>query len=316
MIRHRIDAHALTLALRSGVADVVAENDLPGLSDAVARSHQLHRSQLTSAAPSKSQSKAGAIVTVFSAKGGCGKTTVSTNLAVHIASRSEQRVVLVDLDLAFGDVAITMQLQPVHTIEAAIELRDSIDSTAVNAMLSRHPSGVQVLTAPSRPAASDQITPELVARILTVLRTEFDVVVVDCPPALDERVLACLDVTTSLIMLTTLDVPALKNLALAQRTVVDLGFDADNIRIALNRADSKVGLRLPDVESTLGTNIDVLIPSSIDVPTAANAGEVLTSAQPRHPVSCAIGQLAELVTSAPMSTSPSRERRSWIRRAS
>lgn len=324
LVRRRIDAVILAEALRAGVREVVDERDLAGLNSAVRRSNglaaamrdQTNLTQADGAAPR------GRIITVFSAKGGCGKTTLATNLAAVLADRGRREVCLVDLDLAFGDVAITLQLFPAHTIADAVPLAEGLDFTALQALLTPHSPGLTTLVAPVEPGSAESIPAFLVSSILELLREHFDYVVVDTPPAFDDQVLAAFDLSDVVALLATLDIPALKNLKLTLETMDLLNYPRERWRVVLNRADSKVGLSISEVEKTLRTSISVQIPSSRDVPAAINRGVPIVLDDPRHPVSQAIRTLTEhsvadpAVLEAPPMRDPRTDRRSFLRRRS
>jgi pilus assembly protein CpaE len=296
LIRRMVDATLLTEALRAGVREVLSEHQLADLRSAIDRSELLSAAlqKQPGAAPASSGRPPGRVVTVFSAKGGCGKTTLATNLAVALADRGRRQVCLVDLDLAFGDVAIALQLFPEHTIADAIPLVNDLDYTGLQALLTTHSPGLMVLVAPLEPGVAASISAELVTKVLTVLRDNFDYVVVDTPPALDnEQVLAAFDLSDLLALIATLDVPALKNLKLTLETLDLLNFLREKAKIVLNRADSKVGLSLVEVEKSLNTAISLQIPSSRDVPAAINRGVPIMLDDPKHPVSVSIRSFAE-----------------------
>ena len=291
MVRRRIDTAILTDALRAGVREVVQERDLAGLANAVSRQREIAarlRERSENAEDGLAPSRRGRIVTVFSAKGGCGKTTLSTNLAAALADSGKGSVALVDLDLAFGDVAIALQLFPTHTIADAVPLGENLDGPALLSLLTAHRSGLQALVAPMEPSAADAIGTPLVVRILDLLAEEFDYIVVDTPPALDDNVLAAFDRSDVVALLATLDIPALKNLKLTLETLDLIGFSRDRCKIVLNRSDSKVGLALSEVEKTLKAQVVAQIPSSRDVPASTNRGVALVSDDPKNPVSLAI----------------------------
>jgi pilus assembly protein CpaE len=239
------------------------------------------------------------VITVFSSKGGCGKTTLATNLAAVLADRGRREVCLVDLDLAFGDVAVAQQLFPAHSIADAVTLGDNVDFGALQTLLTPHSPGLTTLTAPREPDRSESVPASLVTHILEVLRERFDYVVVDTPPAFDDHVLAAFDISDVVALIAILDVPALKNLALTLKTLDLLNFPREKWRIVLNRADSKVGLSIAEVEKTLRSQIAVQIPSSKDVPAARNRGVPIVLDAPRHPVSSAIRSFAERHIAAP-----------------
>jgi len=291
MVRRRIDTAVLTDALRSGVREVVQERDLSGLTTAVRRQREIAarlREQVENPEGGQSQVRGGRVVTVFSAKGGCGKTTLATNLAAALADSKKGSVALLDLDLAFGDVAIALQLFPSHTIADAVPIGEDLDGPALLSLLTPHRSGLQALVAPMEPSAADTIDTALVVHIVDLLKAEFDYVVIDTPPALDDNVLAAFDRSDVVALLATLDIPALKNLKLTLETLDLIGFSRDRLKIVLNRSDSKVGLALAEVEKTLKAPIVAQIPSSRDVPASTNRGVAIVSDEPKNPVSIAI----------------------------
>jgi pilus assembly protein CpaE len=290
LVRRRVETSLLAEALRHGVRDVVEERDLAGINDAVQRAQQLaDELRLVGEGDVASiERPRGKVITVFSAKGGCGKTTVSTNLGAMLASEFGQHVCLVDLDLEFGDVAISLQLVPAHNIYDAVAMGKSLDADGLRGLLTPHSTGLQALTAPISPDTHQSIKPELVERILDLLAAEFDVVIVDTPPSFDDTVLATFDRTDVLVLLTTMDVPAIKNLKIAIETLHMLNFSPDKTRVIVNRSDSRVGLNVGDVEKSIRLPVTGRIPSSRDVPTSTNRGAPLAIENPRHPVSQAL----------------------------
>ncbi len=296
LVRRRIDTSLLAESLRAGVREVVEERDLAGLNAAVARSRDLTRAlrdQAGAPAPEDDKEGSGVLVTVFSAKGGCGKTTLATNLAAALADHGRREVCLVDLDLAFGDVAIALQLFPAHTIADAVPLADSLDGPALQALLTPHSPGLTTLVAPMEPEGGSTVTAALVTKVLHLLKQQFDYVIVDTPPAFDDQVLAAFDQSDLVALMATLDIPALKNLKLTLETLDLLNYPRERWRVVLNRADSKVGLTLAEVEKTIKSPIAAQIPSSRDVPATINRGVPIVLDDAKHPVSLAIKQFAE-----------------------
>jgi pilus assembly protein CpaE len=296
LVRTRVDTSTLTDALRAGIREVVKERDPDGVKAAVRRAIELSnavREQAGLSPTSEAGGELGRLITVFSAKGGAGKTTLSTNLAAALADNGRRNVCLVDLDLAFGDVAIALQLFPAHTLSDAVPMMDSLDEQAVSALLTPHSPGLTTLVAPVEPGAAESIPAALVQRVLRVLRQLFQFVVVDTPPAFTDHVLAAFDESDYVALLATLDIPALKNLKLTLETLDLLNYPRDRWRIVLNRADSKVGLQLAEVEKTLRVPIAVQIPSSRSVPASINRGVPIVLDDPNHPVSQAVKAFAE-----------------------
>ncbi|MDP9394906.1 MAG: AAA family ATPase [Actinomycetota bacterium] len=291
LTRRRVDVSTLAQALRSGVREVVSPDNLPELGQACRRSIEVSQRMLGLSSTTEQQST-GRIVTVFAAKGGCGKTTFATNIGVSLAEGGRRRVCIVDLDLAFGDVAIAMQLMPSRTITDAVAMQGSMDATGVEPLLTPHSPGVQAVLAPLEPGEAERIPAATVAELLRTLRGMFDYVVVDTPPAFTEQVLAAFDVSDSYVLLATLDIPALKNLKLTLDMLDLLGYPRENWHVVLNRSDSKVGLAVADVEKTLKVPIAAQVPSSRAVSASINKGVPLVLDEPGHPVSNAIRGLA------------------------
>lgn len=293
LVRRRMDTGVLAEALRSGMREVVEERDLGTLAQAVKRARQVWEAVHGSRSDGGSHAKA-RLLTVFSPKGGVGKTTLAVNLALALAQEGK-RVCLVDLDLAFGDVAITLQLFPLRTLSDAVPLESGLDVDSIDQLLTEHRDGIHTLVAPVQPDAKDTIRASLVSKVLTLLKQRFEYVVVDTAPTFDEHVLQAIDETDELLLVTTMDVPTLKNVKVAIETLDLLSFPADRRRLVLNRADDKVGLTVEKIESTLGMKVSARIPTSPQVASATNAGEPIVSSSPRHAVSKAIAALAESV---------------------
>ena len=291
LLRHRLDVTALAQALRSGVREVVQADDQNALADAVRRSHALTQ-QLTGHG-TQVGGRDGKVITVFSAKGGVGKTTMSTNLAVYLASVGA-KTLLVDLDLMFGDVAISLQLQPHGTVRDVVAMSGHLDDQGVQSVVTRHEeSGLDVIAAPPDPADAERVPSHVVIELLRVARGQYDYVIVDTPPSFTEHVLAAFDVSDLTVLIATLDIPAVKNLRIAINTLDTLGASKEARTIVLNRSDAKVGLKPDDVETALKTEISANVPNSLTVPASVNRGVALILDDPRNPVSLAIRDLAD-----------------------
>ncbi len=290
LLRHRLDVPTLTEALKSGIREVVPAEDQTALAEAVRRSRLL--SGQIRGHSGGSAAREGRIITVFSAKGGVGKTTLSTNLAVYLASTGA-RTLLVDLDLMFGDVAISLQLAPTHSIANVTAMAGHLDAQGVASVLTRHTSGLDIIAAPSDPGEGERIPAAAVIELLRLTRTMYDYVLVDTPPSFTEHVLAAFDVSDLSVLIATLDIPAVKNLRIAISTLDALSGDPANRVVVLNRADAKVGLDKGDVERALHQPISATIPNSLSVPTSINRGVAVVSEEPNSPVSQAIREIAD-----------------------
>ncbi|MEZ0581032.1 CpaE family protein [Nocardioides sp. MH1] len=296
LLRHEFDTETLTRAMHAGVRDVVGADDEKGLTKAVERAHQLY---LALRGPGGAR-QMGRVVTVFSPKGGVGKTTASVNLALALSDKGARKVCLVDLDLAFGDVAITMQLFPTHSIEQAVGSEDSIDLAMIEGLLTRHEDALNVLAAPAHPDVRERITPLLISRILRALRDGFDYVVVDTSPSFDDATLTALDETDECVVVATLDVPTLKNVKVALETMDMLNIARGHRHLLLNRADDEVGISIDKVEDILNMPIASQVRSAMDIAAATNSGTPIVSGNPNHPASRAYVELASTVTGEPI----------------
>jgi Flp pilus assembly CpaE family ATPase len=302
LARDQVDVALLTRALQSGVREVVAADDPAAVNAACRRSHDVSQRLLTAASSEDGEpARDGRIVTVFAAKGGCGKTTLAINLAVVLARDTGLRVCVVDLDLAFGDVAISVQLDPARTMVDALSMAGHVDTTGALSLLTRYGPGLEMLLAPVAPGDAERVPPALVGELLAVLSNMFDFVVVDTPAQFSEHVLIAMDNSAHHVLLTTPDVPALKNLRVTLDMLDMLSYPRQIRSVVLNRSDSKVGLSLEDVERVVRCPIVAHIPSSRAVPVSINKGTPITMATPEHPVSQAITRFArERLSGAPV----------------
>lgn len=292
LLREELDVDILGQALRAGVRDVVNARDASALRTACDRSIEVSRQLRGTVSPGAHAATEARVVTVFSAKGGCGKSTLATNLAVSLADGGQRRVCIVDLDLAFGDVGIMLQLKPERGIADVVGARERIDATLVRALLTQYAPGVEALLAPVGPTESERIGRDMVTQVLAAIRTMVDYVVIDTPAHFTDGVLAALDVTDVTVLVATPDVPALKNLRIAMDMLDLLGLRKENRLVVLNRSDARVGLTGADVDRVLQTPAIAHIPSSRDVPVSINRGVPIVLDKPSHPVSKAIRDLA------------------------
>jgi len=280
------DSSLFDEALEADVADVVV---VPAPAERVAFT-------LRKAARRTSHNGNGAVpgrrarlITVFSPKGGTGKTVVSTHLAAAVAKHHKARTLLADLDLQFGDAAIMLGLEPEQTLHELSSGAGELDAEKLRGYLTRHaPTGLDVLAAPLRPEDGELVTDAKVEHLLEVASLLYDVIVVDTSPSFHGPMLSALDRSDVLLFVCTPEVPTLKNVRLGIETLRLLSFPEDRMRIVLNRSDAGAGLRRPDVEAALGMPVSYELPSAPDVPAAVNRGMPLTVAATAAPFSQAV----------------------------
>jgi pilus assembly protein CpaE len=293
-------AQLVRLALRAGVRDAVSLSDIGSeLGQAVeSLALRLDEELLQRAAADVAGSGFGQafVTSVFSPKGGVGKSVVAVNLAAALARRDAGPVVVLDLDLQFGDVAVMLRLQPVHTIADAVSAGDLLDHDLLRSFLARHDkSGVWVLAAPTSPSQADQVGPEAMLKILELLKEMFSHVVIDTPPHLSEVVLQSVAASDAVAFVLGMDVPSVKNASLGLQAFELLQLPLAKVMLLLNRAGSRVYLGDRDIERAIGARIDLALPSEVEVTQAVNQGSPVLIEYPRTRFSAAVGQLAEMV---------------------
>jgi pilus assembly protein CpaE len=305
LVAHELSTAILQQALRAGVKDVLTD---PLSGDQVFEAIERVATTLkTTPAPGygggttatdQYDGELGQVITVFSTKGGAGKSVIAANLGVILAQRSEKPVVLVDADLQFGDIAVMLKLAPQHTIVDAVAGLDRLDIQMLQSLLTPHQaSGLNVLAAPLEPAFADQIGAAEMVKIVEVLRKFCSYVIVDTPAYFNDVVLGLIEVSDEVLLVAGMDVPNIKNVKIGLQTLRLLNTPKEKLRLILNRANSKAKLDVSEVERTLQVTADALIPSDVVVPQAVNKGIPVVLASPRSSVSRALEDLADLFSS-------------------
>ena len=288
-------------ALRAGVHDVLHPlADVADMHLVISRAGQVARTRRAAAAAALmgqstdgSRPDAGRVVSVVSPKGGVGKTTVATNLAVGLARMRPNSTVLVDLDIQFGDVGSALGLTPEYSLADTVHGPAAQDTMVLKTFLTEHSTGLYVICAPESPAAMDTIGGKDVERLLQMLASEFQYVVVDTAPGLSEHTLAAMDRTTDLVLVTSMDVPGVRGLRKEIDVLAELGLLRESRQIVLNFAEQRGGLSLADVEATIGTGVDLLLPWSKAATISVNQGVPMLQSGVHDPLT---KRLRELVT--------------------
>jgi len=303
-IINEMDTSVMLNGLRSGYKDIVLIDDLDnilGMINNIAKKDVKLKDAILNGKNQNdnkdddddNDNHDGKMVSVFSTKGGVGKTFIATNLTVALAKESGKKVILVDLDLNFGDIGVFFNLDPKRTIGDIVSTFDRLDKEMLQSYFTKHTSGASILLSPVQPEASEKITSEHIQKILKLLRTMADYVIVDTPPTLSDTTLAVLDESDEIYLVATMDIPSIKNAKVSLQTMKLLGYEEDKIKLILNRSDSKVSLKPKEIEKTLNKKIISFIPSDRLAPQTINEGTSVVTAQPRSNMAKSLIKLME-----------------------
>ena len=247
------------------------------------------------AAAASANGDRGKVVTVFSPKGGSGKTVLATNLAAATA-RSGVETLLIDLDLQFGDSALTLAVSPRATIADLAASAGDIDLEKLKAFVSTDSrTGLSLLPAPKRPEEADLVGAPQLAAILEAARSGFGAVVIDTGPLFDAPMLAALDHTEQLLLVCNPEVTSLKNVRIGLETIDRLGFPRERVSLVANRIGAAGAVARDDIEDALDTKIAFELPDDPEVPAAINRALPVVLADEGTSFSQAAGRLADRV---------------------
>ena len=274
------NAEMLHAALLAGARDVwspdAAAHDLEEHLDRLFTATDRRRAYIAKHARATPPGPANNVIVVVSPKGGAGKTMLSTNLGIGIASRSSQPVAIVDLDLRFGDVSTALGLSPTHTVTDAAPVADN--PTVLKTLLTQHRSGLHALCAPHAPVEADLIDPADTTRIVRTLQQHFGTTIIDTSAGLDEHTLGALDIATDLVLVSTTDIFAINGARKLMEVLEAIDLGEPDRHLVLNRANARVNIARSQIEATLNWRVDVEIPSTRAVPLAMNSGTSLIEA--------------------------------------
>ena len=205
---------------------------------------------------------AGLVVALFSPKGGVGRTTVAVNMAVAAATELNKKVIIVDASFQFGDVGVLLNLNPKSkSIADLVPELDSGELDSIDTFVVNHTAGIRVLLAPPTPETAELITATGIKKVLETLRRTHDLVVVDCTAFFNDTTLAILDAADIILTMLSLEITSIKNMRLFLEVAEQLGYDNPKVKLVLNRADSSLGIRVSDVEGSIGRKVDHTIVS-------------------------------------------------------
>lgn len=284
-------------ALFSGAKDVLVKPLEPEkVASAIYRIHQLNerKAAIQNNTVNKKIRKRdlGQVYTVFSTKGGVGKTFVSINLAASLAKKQDARVVLLDLDLDFGNAALALNLYPKFTISDVVDDIRNIDSDLIESYLMPHESGIKVLPANLQQQMNDYMNAEHIRIILESLRESFDYIVVDMPARFVDKVMPALALADTLLVVTTPEISSVRNVKALLATLMDLNFPQSKVKIILNKEQIRGDIKQKDIELTLNKKVDAAIGFDYQkVLSSLNRGIPLVSEYPKNVVSKNIEKL-------------------------
>ncbi|MCW4385429.1 P-loop NTPase [Salinibacterium sp. SYSU T00001] len=291
------DAATLRAAMRAGIRDLLdPAESAEDWAATIATAHEAaraHQSASEEQAPEASAGPSSQVVVVLSSKGGSGKTTVATNLAVGLAAQAP--TVIVDIDLEFGDVANALRLTPDRWLQDVVFGPARNDTMVLKSFVTEHESGLFAICAPERPEDAGGITGEHVAHLVQQLAQEYRHVVIDTPPGLAEHTLAALELASDGVLVCGLDVPSIRGLRKELDILGELGLRPRREHLVLNNVDPRGGLSVADAEKALGRDVDVVIPAHRSLRLATNEGVPLLRSTRRGRIAKALLGLVERV---------------------
>lgn len=294
----RSDSESARKAVIAGARDYITkplhvEEVVKAVNNALAQ--QERRRALSAGGQASELKGAGMVITVFGAKGGIGKTTVSTNLATAFASINAGSSVIVDVDTVFGDTAMMLDVPMEMSLIEAVNRADDLNRGNIGDYLTRHQSGVQVLPAPFEPLDWRNVNPDAVEKVLTLLAQTHDFVLVDCPATLTDLVAVALDKATVVLLLTSLDITSVKDTTTALKLLKKGIGDEEKIRLVVNHATSANSVTEEDVSKVLRRDIFWSIPHDAEIAASAQLGTPVVIDRPYSRVSQAIRELAAVL---------------------
>ena len=247
------------------------------------------------------RSEPGQLIAVFSPKGGVGRTTIAANVAIAAAADLGKKVILVDGSFQFGDVGVLLNLNPKNkSIADLVPEFEGGDPDSLDPFIINHSSGIRVLLAPPTPELAELVTAPAVRRVLELLRMQADIVIVDCMSSFNDTTLMILDEADVILTVLSLEITSIKNMRLFLEVADHLGYPPGKVRLVLNRADAALGIRVPDVEQSIGRKVDhTIVSDGRSVVYALNRGVPFYLSNREAPVSQDILKIAQAISGEP-----------------
>ena len=268
--------------------------------------------------------KGGKIIAVFGSKGGCGASTLAVNLAVALREQTKERVAVLDANFEFGDIGVLLNLPGNRTIADLAGPGLDIDEEIINGVMAGHGSGVKALLAPPRPEMAELITAELMKEVVEILPKMFEYIIVDLWRSFQDKTVTLLDAADQILLVSTSDIPAIKNAKLFFELTEALKYPAEKTCFILNKEDGRSGIGPKDIEASIKHPVRIMIPKDERSTTLAqNRGTPFVMSQKNTPLSQAILLLAQSLerqeakpasVSAPAAPPRPPEKAGWFRR--
>lgn len=253
-------------------------------------------------------SKKGKMVAVFSSKGGCGTSFIAANLAACTANKT----IVVDLNLQAGDLPLYLGVDPKYSISDMVEKRSKLDEALINTLVTPYSQHLSLLAAPKEADSADEIEPQHIFEVLQRLRESYDYVVLDPQHTFDSITLSALDQSDEIVLVLTLDIPAIRSTQRALEIFDRLGYPRKKVRVVVNRWSKQIDLDLRQVEKFLGEPVVAFVPS--DYQTAVNSinlGTPLVQSDPGSKIAAEIRRIAQTLSADILTEQPKARRNFW-----
>ncbi len=294
------DRESMRKAMVAGVRDYLSANaPAEEIRRAIVSIHEIETARRNALTKGEAATRLGTIVTVFGVKGGIGKSTVSSNMAVSLAQETKQHVAMLDLDLQFGDAAVMLDIVPSQTIEDAAKEVDRMDPQLISGYLEDHPSRLRLLAAPPTPEGAEQISPEQVGQVLEALASTNDYVVVDTAAQFDPATVVALDLATIVLLVVVPEVPCIRRTKAALTLMQEWGYSQDKLKVVINRSRKKAEVSIEEIEQVLQYPIYAQIPEDREVAKSISVGTPVAMSGPKTKSGRAILEMGRTLAGLP-----------------
>jgi len=267
------------------------------------------------AAPAAAHQKTGKLISVIGSKGGVGTTTISVNLAVTLAVQEKnQSVAILDMNTLFGEIPLFLEISPKYHWGEITKNIERLDDTFLMNVLSEHSSGVHVLPSPGYLNGHQAPTPDIIERLLSLMKRVFDYVVIDCGQSTDETTLKTLQMSDEVLLVSVLSLPCLANTNKLLKSLIDLGYlRKERIKVVMNRYLKKNEISLEDAKKGIGHDLSWIIPNDYGTTMSAiNNGKPLFEIAPRSKIVKSFEEMAEIMF--PREKAESKKKRGFFNR--